>query len=141
MAEAPRAIPAPATEQLLGAPAPTPEQRNKLFDLRRDLQAVAAGEPSALDDLASDLVGLTDPAPDQALVRRLVQSAAQALRGTSPSDASAERLAMAYYVALHAAGMGSANLTALRSELAAAFGDAGTPAGVATASARLIASR
>ncbi|MGE3274339.1 MAG: hypothetical protein AB7O67_04450 [Vicinamibacterales bacterium] len=129
------AVAAPASSELFGAPEPSAEQRNKLFDLGRDLQALAAGQAGAFDDLVSDLQGLTDPAPDPGTARALAEAARQALAGTQPGDAAATRVATVFYALLSRPDRPADTKASLGAELARAFADAGAPPGAASTAA------
>jgi hypothetical protein len=111
-AEPARGIPAPAAADLHGAPAPDAEDLRELFDISRDLLAVAAGESGAVPDLAQDLSRFAPVGGGGPDVSALAERVGAALKGRTLDVAGSQRLAVLLYVTMHAAELTPAQRTA-----------------------------
>jgi hypothetical protein len=124
-----RAIPAPADADLHGAPAPDAEDLRELYDISRDLHAVALGERGAVDDLAQDLSRFAAPSGGDA--RTIAESVGRALQGRTLDETNGRRLAVLLYVAMRQGDLTPAQ----RSGASAALRDLLTTAGAPAAQA------
>lgn len=115
----------PDANALYGAPQPNTEDLQELFDIARDLQAVSAGTSGAAQDLRDDLARFVPQGTAPSAVEAMVADVSQALSGHSLSQASAERLSVMLYAALHAGRLEAAERDRLTADLRQALVDAG----------------
>jgi hypothetical protein len=100
-------------------PEPTEEQRSKIDDIARDLQAVGRGEADAVADLRTDLENLgTFEAPADE-IDALVAALAQGLRARELSTANATRLSEQLFLALQALELSARQTSAVQREISA----------------------
>lgn len=125
--EPPREIPASTFANLHGAPAPSDADRRELYDVSRDLQAIAAGEASATQDLADDLKRFVPAGGPQPDTTRIAQSVTTAVKGRTLDESAAQRLTAALYVTLHGDDMNASQHAAAAGQLRDILGSIGAP--------------
>ena len=135
--ETAKAILAPSPAELHGALPPTEEQLRELYDISRDIRAVAAQEKGAVDELAHDLTGITheDPPPQNAAsLARVVDGA---IRGCRTDDDLLTRVAVSLYVAV-GRDVAKADRAALGEEVRKLLSTAGCSAAGVSAMAQAV---
>jgi hypothetical protein len=111
-------------------PMPTPqgEQPNKVEDIGRDLQNLAAEDANAPAELAEDLSSL-DPVPRPAdQMQELLQGLAAALAGQMLSDDAAQRIANLLFVAMSARELSGPQIAMVAADLRTTLVEVGAPA-------------
>ena len=108
-------------------PAPQGEQVNKADDISRDLEAVAAAQQGAANDLRDDLGNLSGEPPPDHLVDELANRLNQALAGTALSETAAKGIAEKLFVAATARDLSERQQAMLRTEMSTALTSAGVP--------------
>lgn len=104
-AEPPKTLPAPAAADLYGAPAPTSAQLRELYDISRDVAAVAAGDANAPGDLADDLARFAAPGVARSGVDAFSDAVAQSLGQKTLTQEQAIRLTTLLYVTMKTPGL------------------------------------
>jgi hypothetical protein len=132
-----KSLPQPSAAELHGAPPPSDEDLGELYDISRDLQAVAAGENDAVRDLATDLARFAPSDRNTESHNRVAEAIGNALNGKRLDDATAGRLAVLLYVTLHADAMTQAQQKAASDQLRETLG----AIGVARAQAEAVVSQ
>jgi hypothetical protein len=98
-------------------PAPTGEQPNKIEDISRDLQNLAAKDGNAPAELADDLSSLDSFQRPPEKITQLSKELAGALGGTSLSDADAKRVANLVFVAVSARELSESQIEKVSADL------------------------
>ena len=106
-------------------PVPIEEQPNKVEDVGRDLQNVAAGEADAERDLQEDLDSFDGTPRSASLVRRLAAAAGAALKGKAVTDGQAQELARLLFVAVTAEELSPGQIEQLGEDIRTAARGAG----------------
>jgi hypothetical protein len=102
-------------------PAPQGDQTNRIGDISRDLQNLAAKDVNAPDELYDDLTYLeATPRPEPRL-RELSQSLATALGGTKLSDEDANTIANHLFVAVSGRDLSEAQVQKVGDDLRASL--------------------
>jgi hypothetical protein len=133
--EPPKRAPQPAAAVLHGAPDPTEDELGELYDIGRDLAAIAKGEAGAATDLGDDLVRFGPDGMSPATVQALAADVAKALQGKTLDDATMNRLAALLYAVMNADGLNAAQRKALAADLQSTLTKIGAAAPAATAAA------
>jgi hypothetical protein len=98
-------------------PAPTGEQPNKIEDISRDLQNLAAKDGNAPAELADDLSSLDSMQRPPEKITQLSKELAGALGGTSLSDGDAKRVANLVFVAVSARELSESQIEKVSADL------------------------
>jgi hypothetical protein len=113
--------------------------QDDLRDVGRDLQNVAAGsDPAAPQDLQSDLVKYVVETPSTAAaVNELTQRTAQAVKGITLGDQTAQRLATNFWVTINAHDLSERQIETLAGDTQSLL----TSTGVTEENARQVAAQ
>ena len=114
-------------------PVPTGEQPNKLEDISRDLQNLAARDPNAPSELSDDLSSIDPVRRPPESISELSRRLATALGGISLSDADAARVANQLFVAMSAQELSRLQIDQLGVDLQATLTGIGADAEAAAA--------
>ena len=114
-------------------PVPTGEQPNKLEDISRDLQNLAARDANAPSELSDDLSSLDAVRRPPESIIELSRRLATALGGTTFSDDDAKRVASLLFVAMSAQELSRVQIEQLGTDLQAALTGIGADAQAAAA--------
>ena len=136
--EAAKAIPAPSPAQLHGALRPTDEQLRDLYDISRDVGAIAAREKGAVDDLAQDLSTVTREDPPPLNAGSLARAVDRAMAGCRTDDQLLSRIAVGLYVAVSREVARGADREALGEEVRTLLSTAGCNAAGVSAMAQAV---
>ena len=122
-------------------PVPTGEQPNKLADISRDLQNLAAKDANATTELSDDLSSIDPVRRSPESINELSQRLATALGGTALSDEDAARVANQLFVAMSAQELSRSQIeqvgTDLQTMLTGIGADAQAAAAVSTTAKEL----
>lgn len=134
----PPEIPAPAAADLHGAPPVDGEELQELYDISRDLQAVARSEGGAVADLAEDLSRFAPSGETGPDAKALAERIGRALGGRGLDEAAGRRVAVLLYVAMNAGGLTPEQRAAASTQLREILASAGAAAADADAVAAQI---
>jgi hypothetical protein len=112
-------------------PTPTAEDENKIGDVSRDLLAVAARSPSAVEDLGDDLANFALSDDGARHGKEMARKLAASLEGTKLSEEAAREIATDLFIAFHARELSRGQVAKLRESLESVL----TQTGVQQASA------
>ena len=124
---APGAVTRPSNVELHGAPPLSDEDLRELFDISRDLQAVATRHDNAIVDLADDLARLVGQDRTDVEIDGLARAVGAALEGRTLDEGPASRLAVLLYVMLFADALTPAEQAGASRDLAQLLGALGVP--------------
>ncbi len=133
--EPPKRAPRPAADILHGAPAPTEARLGELYDIGRDLMAVAKAEAGAVENLADDLPRLRTEGTSSAEVQALAADLGRSLQGKTLDEAAINRIAALLYAVMNSEALTAAQRTALATDLRSTLTAAGAAAPAASAAA------
>jgi hypothetical protein len=119
--EPPRRNPTPPVALLHGVTPPTESQLGDLYDIGRDLTAIARGDANGVGDLTDDLARFGPDKAPRAPIDALVGDVAGALRGKTLTDEQTQRLGAILYTAMHAEQIKPTELPAVAADLSAAL--------------------
>ena len=131
-------IPAPADPDLHGAPPLDAEGLQELFDISRDVQAVARSESGAVADLTVDLSRFESPGGTRPEAKALAESIGRALQGRMLDEVAARRVAVLLYVAMNGGSLTPEQRTAASAQLREILASTGAAAADADAVAAQI---
>jgi predicted RNA-binding Zn ribbon-like protein len=109
-------------------PTPSPDDPNRLEDLRRDLADVSRGNAQAKQDFTDDLMVFVDAAakPDSApAVRELATQLADAVAAAKPKDEAIPPLLKQVWTALAARDLSERQVTQMQADVRTALTGAG----------------
>jgi hypothetical protein len=110
---------------------------NRLGDLKRDLQAVVAGDQQAVQDLTDDLLVFTDEPEGQAATRAMSMTVCSMLVKRSVSDEVQTKIVSLLWTAVAARELSERQMDALKDEVRSTL----LSVGVSQADANLAAGR
>jgi hypothetical protein len=112
------AVSAAGCKQADGAlPAKDNDVPNRLADLKRDLESVAAGDQTAVKDLTDDLMVFTDDPEGQTATRALSTTVCSMLVKRSLNDETMTRLVTVLWTAVAARDLSERQVDALKDDL------------------------
>jgi predicted NBD/HSP70 family sugar kinase len=105
------------------------QSSNRIYDLSRDLGAIAGGDATAQRDLVDDLSVLAeeDDAQAQAVVRAFAERLAAAVGSARLTDQSAQQLAQTSWTVVGVTDLSDRQVRALQGELRMQLASAGIP--------------
>jgi len=118
-------------------PAKTGDVPNRLSDLKRDLEAVVAGDQTAVDDLADDLSVFTEEPDGHTAIRALSNTVGSMLVKRMLTDEAMTRIVSTMWTAAAGRELSERQVDALKDEMRSVL----TTVGVSQADANLAAGR
>jgi hypothetical protein len=109
----------PPAALLHGVSTPTEGQLGDLYDIGRDLVAVARGDANGAVDLTDDLARFAPEKTPRAPIEALVGEIAKSLNGKSVTEEQAQRLGAVLYASMHAQDLKVTELPAVAADLSA----------------------